>query len=232
MRNGGPSGPSAANAARRLPPTTVDTTQTRIPFDAAGILGAMWSDVVLERGPGGEIPVAARDDLVGRSEAEVAAAIAWVEAHENQVASLASDWSRDDEARASFREAQRVRELLRIRAYSIQASRTWTDLAPTDRDALLSRAGRAGLGTSDEVPTAAIGMILNQIVVARLVALASATKQAEATAGEAMIALPIRFQLEVIAETGRDLCVPGEVLRILDGARPADSLTQPAINSG
>ncbi len=30
-----------------------------------------------------------------------------------------------------------------------------------------------------------------------------------------MIALPIRFQLDVIAETGGDLRVPGEVLRVL-----------------
>ena len=63
--------------------------------------------------------------------------------------------------------------------------------------------------------TAAIGMILNQLVVARLVALATATKNAEASVGEAMVALPIRFQLDVIAETGGDLRVPGEVLRIL-----------------
>ena len=57
-------------------------------------------------------------------------------------------------------------------------------------------------------------MILNQLVVARLVALATATKNAEASVGEAMIALPIRFQLDVIAETGGDLRVPGEVLRV------------------
>ncbi len=175
----------------------------------------MWSDIVLERGPGGSIPDPARADLVGRSQAEVAAAVAWVEAHEDLVASLASDRSRDDEARASFREAQRVRELLRIRAYSIEAARTWANLVPADRDALLQRVSRAGLSASDDLSTAAIGMILNQLVVARLVAFASATKERETTVGEAMIALPIRFQLEVIAETGEDLRVPGEVLRIL-----------------
>jgi hypothetical protein len=52
-------------------------------------------------------------------------------------------------------------------------------------------------------------------VVARLVALASTTKHTEVSAGEAMIALPVRFQLDVIAETGDDLRVPGEVLRVL-----------------
>ena len=76
---------------------------------------------LLERGPDGAISDAARAGLVARSEAEVAAAVAWVDAHEDLVASLAGDRSRDDEARASFREAQRVRELLRIRAYSIEA---------------------------------------------------------------------------------------------------------------
>jgi hypothetical protein len=176
----------------------------------------MWSDVVLERGPGGEISDAGRAGLVARSEAEVSAAVAWVEAHEDRVASLVNDRSRDDEARASFREAQRVRELLRIRAYSIEAARTWAALPPVDRDALLSLVERAGLGRSEERATAAIGMILNQLVVARLVALATATKNAEASVGEAMVALPIRFQLDVIAETGGDLRVPGEVLRILD----------------
>ncbi len=178
----------------------------------------MWSDVVLERGPGGEISDAARAGLMARSEAEVAAAVAWVEAHEDLVASLADDRSRDDEARASFREAQRVRELLRIRGYSIEAARTWSGLPSADREALLSLVERAGLGRSEERATAAIGMILNQLVVARLVALATATKNAEASVGEAMVALPIRFQLDVIAETGGDLRVPGEVLRVLDVA--------------
>jgi hypothetical protein len=178
----------------------------------------MWSDVVLERGPGGEISDAARAGLMARSDAEVAAAVAWVEAHEDVVASLASDTSRDDEARASFREAQRVRELLRVRAYSIEASRTWAGLSPADQDALLVRVERAGLGRSADAAITVIGMILNQLVVARLVALATATKHAEASVGEAMVALPIRFQLDVIAETGGDLRVPGEVLRILDVA--------------
>ena len=178
----------------------------------------MWSDIVLERGPDGSISGAARAGLVARSEAEVNAAVAWVEAHEDKVASLADERSRDDEARASFREAQRVRELLRIRAYSIEAERTWAGLPHADQEALLARGELAGLGRSDDAATIAIGMILNQLVVARLVALATATKGAGATVGEAMIALPIRFQLEVIAETGLDLRVPGEVLRILDGS--------------
>ncbi len=178
----------------------------------------MWEDIAIERGPAGTISDAARADLVARSAAEVAAAIAWVEAHEHLVASLASDRSRDDEARASFREAQRVRELLRIRAYSIEAARTWAELTAVEQAALLSRAERAGLDASEKTATAAIGIILNQLVVARLVALATATKGGEATVGEAMLALPIRFQLEVIAETGGDLRVPGEVLRVLDGS--------------
>ncbi len=190
----------------------------------------MWTDITLERGPNGEIPDAARDDLVVRSEAEVAAAVAWVEAHEDRVASLASDRSRDDEARASFREAQRVRELLRIRAYSIEAARTWEALAPADRAALLARTDRAGVDLSSDAATVAIGMMLNQVVVARLVALASATKHGEASVGEAMIALPIRFQLDVIAETGRDLRVPGEVLRVLDGAGAGGSPVQPTVD--
>jgi hypothetical protein len=176
----------------------------------------MWSDVILERGPGGEVSDDVRADLMARSEAEVAAAIAWVEAHEDAVAALASDRSRDDEARASYREAQRVRELLRIRAYSLEAARTWTALVPTDRAALLSLVGRAGLTRSPDAATTVIGMILNQLVLARLVALATATKNAEASVGEAMVALPIRFQLDVLRETGADLRVPGEVLRVLD----------------
>ena len=189
------------------------TSQGPLAGRRRGMLPGMWSDVVLERGPGGEIADAARAGLMARSEAEVAAAVAWVDAHEDLVASLASDRSRDDEARASFREAQRVRELLRVRAYSIEASRTWVGLGQTDQDALLGRVERAGLDRSADAAITAIGMILNQLVVARLVALATATKNAEASVGEAMVALPIRFQLDVIAETGGDLRVPGEVLR-------------------
>lgn len=172
----------------------------------------------LARGPDGAIPDAVRADLVGRSDAEASAAVAWVESHEDRVAALSDDPTGDDEARASFREASRVRELLRIRAYSIEAARTWAGLPAVDRDAILARTERAGLGRSEAAATTAIGMILNQLVVARLVALASATKHAEASVGEAMIGLPVRFQLEVIAETGRDLRVPGEVLRVLTAA--------------
>lgn len=177
----------------------------------------MWSDIVLERGAGGAISDASRAGLVARSDAEVAAAIAWVDAHENVVASLAGDRSRDDEARASYREAQRVRELLRIRAYSIETERTWLALDEEDQEALLGRAELAGFGRDPGVALAAIGTVLNQLVVARLVALATETKGAEASVGEAMIALPIAFQLEVIRETGADLRVPGELRRVLAG---------------
>lgn len=179
------------------------------------MLAGMWSDVIIERGPNGAIAAGTRAGLVARSDAEVAAAVAWVDAHEDLVASLAGDRDRDDEARASFREAQRVRELLRIRAYSIETQRTWTSLPEADRDALLSLVEQAGFGRSTEAAITAIGTILNQLVVARLVALATATKHAGVSVGEAMVALPIRFQLDVIAETGGDLRVPGEVLRVL-----------------
>jgi hypothetical protein len=175
----------------------------------------MWSDIVLERGAGGSISDSSRAGLVGRSEAEVAAAVAWVEAHEDVVASLAGDRSRDEEARASYREAQRVRELLRIRAYSIETERTWDALDAADRDLLLGRAELAGLGRDPGIAQAAVGSVLNQLVVARLVALATETKGAAATVGEAMVALPIGFQLQVIRETGGDLRVPGELRRVL-----------------
>lgn len=175
----------------------------------------MWSDIVLERGARGSISDSSRAGLVGRSEAEVAAAVAWVEAHEDVVASLAGDRSRDEEARASYREAQRVRELLRIRAYSIETERTWDALDAADRDLLLGRAELAGLGRDAGIALVAIGSVLNQLVVARLVALATETKGAQATVGEAMVALPIGFQLQVIRETGGDLRVPGELRRVL-----------------
>jgi hypothetical protein len=181
----------------------------------------MWSDIILERGPGGSISDASRAGLVARSEAEVAAAVAWVDAHEDVVASLASDRSRDDEARASFREAQRVRELLRIRAYSIETQRTWDALHNGDQELLLGRAELAGLGRDTGVALMAVGTVLNQLVVARLVAFATETKGAAASVGEAMIALPIAFQLQVIRETGGDLRVPGELRRILAGAASA-----------
>jgi hypothetical protein len=175
----------------------------------------MWLDIVLERGAGGSISNSSRAGLVGRSEAEVAAAVAWVEAHEDVVASLAGDRSRDEEARVSYREAQRVRELLRIRAYSIETERTWAELDAADRDLLLGRAELAGLGRDPGIAQAAVGSVLNQLVVARLVALATETKGAPATVGEAMVALPIGFQLQVIRETGGDLRVPGELRRVL-----------------
>jgi hypothetical protein len=178
----------------------------------------VWEDIALTRREDGSIDAAVRANLALRSDAEAAAAIAWVEAHEDRVAALAADPTRDDEARASFREASRVRELLRVRAYTIEAQRTWSGLVPADRDAILDRVALTSLGRSGEAAVTAIGMILNQLVVARLVALASAAKHAETSAGEAMIGLPIRFQLEVIAETGRDLRVPGELPRVLAGA--------------
>ncbi len=175
----------------------------------------MWTDIVLERGAGGSISDVSRAGLVARSDAEVAAAVAYVDAHEDIVASLAGDPSRDDEARAGFREAQRVRELLRIRAYSIETERTWLALDEQDQEVLLGRAELAGFGRDPGVALAAIGTVLNQLVVARLVALATETKCAEASVGEAMIALPIAFQLDVIRETGADLRVPGELRRVL-----------------
>ena len=73
----------------------------------------------------------------------------------------------------------------------------------------------AGQPSTPDAASTVIGMALNQLVVARLIALATATKGTQATAGEAMLGLPIAFQLEVIRETGADLRVPGEVLRVL-----------------
>ncbi len=178
----------------------------------------MWSDIVLQRDPDGSIPEAIRGNLAGRSDAEARAAVAYVEAHEDRIAAIGGDRSRDDEARDAFREAQRVRELLRIRAYTAETARIWTTLPSPEQELLLGRAELAGLGRDRGVALAAIGTILNQLVVARLVSLATETKGAEASVGEAMIGLPIAFQLEVIRETGADLRVPGELLRTLAGA--------------
>jgi hypothetical protein len=181
----------------------------------------MWDDIVLERGADGGISPAARADLMARSEAEVAAAVGWVEAHEDRIATLAADPELDDAARASYREAQRVRELLRIRAYSLEAEATWDTMPRPDRGSILDRLERAGVERSEAAAITALGQLLNQLVVARLVALATAAKHGQASAGEAMVGLPIAFQLRVISETARDLRVPGEVLRILAEAGAA-----------
>ena len=183
----------------------------------------MWSDIVLLREADGSIPEEIRDNLVGRSDAEARAAVAYVEAHEDRITEIGDDRSRDDEARAAFREAQRVRELLRIRAYSTETARTWTTLPAQDQELLLGRADLAGLGRDRRIPLAAIGSILNQLVVARLVALATEAKGSRASVGEAMVALPIAFQLEVIHETGADLRVPGELRRTVESVAAAPS---------
>ena len=81
---------------------------------------------------------------------------------------------------------------------------------------ILGRLAAAGVPATADAGSTVVGMTLNQLVVARLVAFATATKGSQATAGEAMLGLPIAFQLQVIAETGADLRVPGEVLRVLD----------------
>jgi hypothetical protein len=114
-----------------------------------------------------------------------------------------------------------VRELLRVRAYSIESERTWAGMPSPDRDAILGRLSAAGTTATTDAGSTVIGMTLNQLVVARLVALASAAKGSEATAGEAMLGLPIAFQLKVIRETGADLRIPGEVLRVLGIETPA-----------
>jgi len=183
----------------------------------------MWSDIVLQREPDGSIPDEIRSNLAGRSEAEARAAVAYVEAHEDRIAEIAGDRNRDDEARAAFREAQRVRELLRIRAYTSETARIWTTLPLPEQELLLGRAELAGLGRHRAIALAAVGTILNQLVVARLVALATETKGATASVGEAMVALPIAFQLEVIHETGADLRVPGELLRTLGASAAASA---------
>ena len=91
----------------------------------------------------------------------------------------------------------------------------WAGLPAEDRRVILGRLAAAGQPSTPDAASTVIGMALNQLVVARLIALATATKGTQATAGEAMLGLPIAFQLEVIRETGADLRVPGEVLRVL-----------------
>ena len=176
----------------------------------------MWSELDLERGPDGALSPGTRARLMGRPDAEAAEAVAYVTAREAEMALYDDDPTRLEAVRQAFVEAQRVRELLRVRAYSLETERTWAALPPPDREAIIGRLAAAGVESTPTAAGAVIGMTLNQLVVARLVALASAAKGTQATAGEAMLGLPIAFQLEVIRETGADLRVPGEVLRVLD----------------
>jgi hypothetical protein len=153
---------------------------------------------------------------MSRPDAEARDAIAYVAAREAELELHVDDPATLEAAREAFVEAQRVRELLRVRAYSLETERTWAGLPADDRSVILGLLAAAGRPATAEAGSTVIGMTLNQLVVARLVAFATATKGSAATAGEAMIGLPIAFQLQVISETGADLRVPGEVLRVLD----------------
>jgi hypothetical protein len=177
--------------------------------------GAMWNDLALERGPDGTLSPTTRARLMSRPEQEAAAAVAYVEAREAEMDQHGDDPALLEATREAFVEAQRVRELLRVRAYSLEAERTWAGMPAEERAVILERLAAAGQPANPDTASTVIGMALNQLAVARLVALATATKGSVATAGEAMLGLPIAFQLEVIRETGADLRVPGEVLRVL-----------------
>lgn len=176
----------------------------------------MWSEIPLERGPDGGLSPTTRARLMSRPDTEAEAAIAYVAAREAELELHGDDPSRLEAAREAFIEAQRVRELLRVRAYSLETERTWAGLPAADRAAILGRLSAAGVPAGADAGSTVVGMTLNQLVVARLVAFATSTKGSQASAGEAMLGLPIAFQLRVIAETGADLRVPGEVLRVLD----------------
>ncbi|HEY3334043.1 MAG TPA: hypothetical protein VGK16_02310 [Candidatus Limnocylindrales bacterium] len=175
----------------------------------------MWSEIVLERDPDGALSAITRARLMSRPAAEAEAAVAYVAAREAELELHGENPDRLEAAREAFGEAQRVRELLRVRAYSLETERVWAGLPTEDRGLILGRLGAAGQPATPAAASTVIGMALNQLVVARLIALATATKGSQATAGEAMLGLPIAFQLEVISETGADLRVPGEVLRVL-----------------
>jgi hypothetical protein len=175
----------------------------------------MWSEIALERGPDGGISPLTRARLMSRPEAEADAAIAYVVSCEAEMELVGADPARLEAARELFVEGQRVRELLRVRAYSLETERVWAGLPAEDRSVILGRLSVAGQPSTPDAASTVIGMALNQLVVARLIALATSTKGSTATAGEAMLGLPIAFQLEVIRETGADLRVPGEVLRVL-----------------
>jgi hypothetical protein len=175
----------------------------------------MWSEIALERLPDGGLSPLTRARLMSRPAGEAEAAVAYVESREAEMELHGDDPERLEAAREAFAEAQRVRELLRVRTYSLETERVWAGLPAEDRRVILGRLAAAGQPATPDAASTVIGMALNQLVVARLIALATATKGSGATAGEAMIGLPIAFQLEVIRETGADLRVPGEVLRVL-----------------
>ena len=175
----------------------------------------MWSDIALERAADGTLSPVVRARLMSRPESEALAAVAYVEQREAEMELHGDDPALLEAVREAFVEAQRVRELLRVRAYSLETERVWAGLPGADRAVILGRLADAGVSATPDAGSTVIGQALNQLVVARLVALASAEKGSQATAGEAMLGLPIAFQLEVIRETGADLRVPGEVLRVL-----------------
>lgn len=175
----------------------------------------MWSEIELQRGPDGTLSPTTRARLMSRPESEAREAIAYVKAREAEMELHGDDPSRLEAAREAFVEAQRVRELLRVRTYSLETERVWAGLPDHDRRTILERLIAANQPANADTGSMVVGMTLNQLVVARLVALATAEKGTQATAGEAMLGLPIEFQLEVIRETGADLRVPGEVVRTL-----------------
>ena len=104
----------------------------------------MWSEIALERGPDGGISPVARARLMSRPEAEAEAAIAYVVSREGEMELLGADPARLEDARELFVEGQRVRELLRVRSYSLETERVWAGLPPEDRGAILGRLSAAG----------------------------------------------------------------------------------------
>jgi hypothetical protein len=179
----------------------------------------MWDDIRLDRRPDGSIAPGVRAALVAKSNEEVDQAVACVLETEASAVLDARDPSKAAASGAALVALERLRELLRVREYSVQVDRVWTSLQHEERVRLIEHVDHLGAAPTEDSAKAIIALAVTRMAVTTLVGAARESVGHDVSVAEAMSGTPITMQLIAIRQAGDYHAAPGQALNLL-GVKP------------
>lgn len=175
----------------------------------------MWDDIDLRRREDGSIPPVVRSQLLSKTDDEVEQAVAYILEQEMKAVFDARDPSKRDGAKAVIADLERLRELLRVRAYLVQVDRVWQALPHDERVALIDHLDRLGAPPVEDAAKSLLSMSIAQMAIGTIVGGAEQASGRKTTVEKAMTGMLVTFQLLAIRQAGDYHAAQGQALKLV-----------------
>lgn len=175
----------------------------------------MWDDIELQRREDGSIPPSIRMRLLSKTDAECEQAVAFVLEQEIEAVLVGRDPDKKAEAQEALARLERLRELLRVRAYSVEVERVWRALQHEEQVRLIEHVDSLGAAPTEDSAKAVISLSITRMALATIVGVAERATGGRPSIGAAMAAAPITLELMSIRQAGDHHAAPGQALKIM-----------------